>query len=120
MAMCFNTLLALVALCTLISSCSPAAGIPASSTGLAPAGYSTAHVSKERVTITEFADLPEGYAYGPTAIASGPDKSLWVAVCPGFVLERLPPGDRSLRSGHTSKLGIGLKGRAKTNGVALT
>jgi virginiamycin B lyase len=84
MAMCFNTLLALAALCTLISGCSPAAGIPASSAGIAPAGYSTAHVPKERVTITEFADLPEGYAYGPTAIASGPDKSLWVAVCPGF------------------------------------
>ncbi|MFY9664393.1 MAG: hypothetical protein WAL67_12505 [Candidatus Cybelea sp.] len=84
MAMCFNTLLALAALCTLISGCSPAAGIPASSAGIASVGYSTAHVPKERVTITEFADLPEGYAYGPTAIASGPDKSLWVAVCPGF------------------------------------
>jgi hypothetical protein len=36
--------------------------------------------AKERVTIAQFADLPKrGRGYLPTAVASGPDGSLWVA-----------------------------------------
>lgn len=63
---------ALAAIVTATAACSNAGGV-------VPAASFTSPLAKDLVKITEFSDLPEYSSYyGPSAIASGPKKSLWV------------------------------------------
>jgi streptogramin lyase len=66
------------ALATILAGCSGSNnGIPAASSAAIPSGLGP--ISGERITITEFSDLPKSPYFFPLALTTAPDGALWVA-----------------------------------------
>jgi virginiamycin B lyase len=62
-----------------VSGCSAPSTLVPENAGMQQRGSFSMPFAKERVRIKEFADLPQYYGdYSPSAIASGPEHSLWV------------------------------------------
>jgi virginiamycin B lyase len=63
-----------------LASCSNVGGLTPEGAGMQQRSSAPAPAATERVRIKEFADLPQYSSddYSPTAIASGPEHSLWV------------------------------------------
>ncbi|MGA2761333.1 MAG: hypothetical protein ABSF08_13560 [Candidatus Cybelea sp.] len=72
----FAVIVVLTALAAGVTGCSNTGGLMPGAAGMQPRASLPV---PERVRIKEFADLPQYYDdYAPSAIASGPENSLWV------------------------------------------